>query len=497
MKYQILTVATSLMLLHAPSAWAFDPSEYRANTYGPPTHYCNPARSLASNGTGTLGDPWNLNQCMTQPVAGNVVGLLPGVGTINATNDDQRIAFQPTHSGTSGNRIVYVTRYAAVALANVETNPDRTEIRHNGLPETNAQGTGTGGPLYGSNGQSYITYDGLFTDMARARIHEDSGVIRVESAIGIHFRNFVIKGSAEQVWSNAVIYRPQGATDTVLSNFRAYDFTNSASFGQPSLFCDSYGDENFLFEHFEITNVGKGIFTKGNYPNNPTTFTHSNYGTIRYGIVRNGISGIRLGAIHPSNFLDIQYVLIYGHSDSGIIFSNENPGNRRNVRLNHVTVVGGPAGGNQYGAIYIKSDTGTGNRIENSIIDAPTQYNIITDETNYSEFRSDYNVFSRPSTPRFYLNTDMTTLSSWRSSTSNDAYSITHDTASTDIFRNRTGGDYHLVVGHPALTASSTGGQVGAYDGSQIVGVDITGSSTPPAGDLTPPLAPVALRITQ
>lgn len=480
------------LAIYALPAMAFDPSEYRQNTYGPPNHYCDPARSLSSNGSGTLGDPWNLTQCQTQPVAGDVVGLLPGVGTLQATDDDQRIAFQPTHSGTPNSRIVYVTKFAAVALSNVETNPNRTEIRHNGLPETNQQGSGTGGPLYGSNGQSYITYDGLYSDMAQAHIHEDSGLIRVENARGIHVRNFVVKGTAERVWSNAVLYRPQGATDTVLSNFRAYDFTNSSNFGQPSLFCDSYGDENFLIEHFEISNMGKGIYMKGPHPTTPP-YMYANYGTIRYGVVKNGISGMRFGFIHDSNFLDVHHVLLYGHSDSGLTFSNELGQYRRNVRLNYMTIVGGPAGPNQYGAIYIKADLGTGNRIENSIIDAPIQNNIISEDTNYSaDFVSDYNSYSRPSTPQFYLSGSMSSLSSWRSSTSNDTHSTYYNTATTDIFLNRAGADFRVAPGHAALSASSTGGQIGAYAGTEPVGVDISGSGTT---DRTPPVPPTGVRI--
>lgn len=488
-------ILISVFIVSALPVWAFDSSEYRQNTYGPPNHYCDPARSLSSNGAGTLGDPWNLMQCQTQPVAGDVVGLLPGVGTLQATNDDQLIAFQPRRSGTSSSRIIYVTKYAAVALANVATNANRTEIRHNGLPETNQQGSGTGGPLYGSNGQSYITYDGLFSDMAQARIHEDSGLIRVENATGIHVRNFVVKGTAEQVWSNPVIYRPQGARDTVLSNFRAYDFTNSSSFGQPSLFCDSYGDENFVIEHFEISNVGKGIFMKGPHPTTPP-YQYINYGIIRYGIIKNGIGGLRFGTVHPSHFVDVQYVLSYGHSDYGLMFSNEIAGYRQNIRLNHVTIIGGPAAGNQYGGIYIKPDTGMGNRIENSIIDAPIQNNIFTEETSYSEFTSDYNGFARPSTPQFYFNGTITSLSSWRSNTSNDSHSFYSNTASNDIFINRAGGDYRVALGHAALTADSRGGEIGAYAGSEIVGVDISGSgSGSGSGDITPPVAPTGIRI--
>ncbi len=470
---------------------AFDSSEYRQNTYGAPDYYCDPARSLASNGTGTLGDPWNLNQAMTNPVAGDVVGFLPGVGTIAATDSDQVIAFQPTHSGTVNNRIVYVTKYAAVALgatpADVAANANRTEMRHDGTAETNLQGSGTGGPLYGSSiGFDYITYDGFFTDMAYAHIHEDSGVIRVERCTGVHFKNFVVKGTAEQVWSNAMVYRANGSTDTVLSNFMVHDFTNTSDFGQGSAFCASYGDENFIMEHFDIKNVGKGIYMKGPYPTTPGTETHWNNGIIRYGKVYDGTAGFRFGSVDATTFVDVHHVLTYGNTDTGVVFSNELGTYRRNVRMDHMTVVGGSAGANQYGAFYLKADTGQGNRIENSIVDCRVGagYNFFSEETNASfaaDFVTNYNGFSRNSADlaNYQDTTDYTTIAGWRTASSNDANSAFYNVTSSDIFNNRASNDYTIAAGHAALTADSAGGQIGAYEGGHVIGVDTEAASTP------------------
>lgn len=79
---RLRTVILFLFLgIGSPSWAAFDFSEYRTPTHGAP-HYCNPTRALANNGAGTLGDPWNMVQCATQPVADNRVGILPvGAGT--------------------------------------------------------------------------------------------------------------------------------------------------------------------------------------------------------------------------------------------------------------------------------------------------------------------------------------------------------------------------------------------------------------------------------
>ena len=90
----------------------------------------------------------------------------------------------------------------------------------------------------------------------------------------------VIKGARVTVASNPVLYRPNDCQDTVLSNFRAYDFVNDptgSATPQGALFSDQYGDRNVLIEHFEIRNTGLGPFFKG------TAEGRFNYGTVQIG----------------------------------------------------------------------------------------------------------------------------------------------------------------------------------------------------------------------
>jgi len=91
---RVLPIMVLAMGAEALPAAALDLSDYRQNTYGPPNHYCNPTRPLSSNGTGTLADPWNMSQCATQPVAGDVVGILPGVSVDLPTTNSA--AFPPS-----------------------------------------------------------------------------------------------------------------------------------------------------------------------------------------------------------------------------------------------------------------------------------------------------------------------------------------------------------------------------------------------------------------
>jgi hypothetical protein len=497
MTRRVLLLLLTIVGSNALPAFAFDPSEYRQNTYGAPTHYCDPARPLSSAGAGTLSDPWNLNQAMTLAVAGNVVGFLPGVGVpMPSTSNDNLPTFRPQNSGTATNRIVFVTRFAAVALPNVATNANRTQLRHNGTRavSTGPSETGTGSPMYGSYQTDYITFDGFFVDMVQAQPKADSGVIRVENARGVHFRNFEIKGTRTNLNSNPVIYRPQNAVDTVLSNFRAYDFSNDTSNSntpQRGLFSDQYGDQNFLIEHFEIRNTERGIFLKGT-ANGGTTF---NYGRIRYGIVSGVFECFRFNDLHASNLTTVEYNVchdvIAGGTGSGLSLSSETTP-VRNLLVHHVTVARMQSQGLINGGIYGKNAIGANVTIRDNIIDldnGPNGHAIAFGEIRTLPGVLNNNAYYKNGgTVTFaYNGAQQNSLAAWRSATGKDANT---QVLSSTPFVNRAGGDFRVAAGHPAMTASSTGGQLGAYAGGALPGVELgAGGGTPPPPP-APPLAP-------
>lgn len=476
-------------------AWALDPSDYRTNTYGPPTHYCDPTRALSNAGTGTLSNPWNLDQAMRLAVAGNVVGFLPGVGVqMPSTNNDNLPTFRPINSGTATNRIVFVTRFAAVALPSVATNSNRTELRHNGTRAvaTGPGESGTGSAMYGTYQTNYITFDGFFVDMAQAQPKGDSGVIRVENSRGIHFRNFEIKGTRTNMGSNPVIYRPNSAFDTILSNFRAYDFSNDTSGSdtpQRALFSDQYGDQNFLIENFEIRNTERGIFLKGTAVN----ATQFNWGRIRYGIVSGVFECFRFNDLDASNLTTLEYSVCHdvipGGTGSGFTLSSETTP-ARNLLVHHITIARMQSTGLINGAIYGKNAINTNVTIRDNIIDldnGPNGHGIAFGEISTLPAVLNYNGYTKNGgTLTFaYNGQQQNSLAAWRSATGRDANS---QQLSTSPFVNRAGGDFRLVAGHPAMTASSTGGQLGAYAGAVVPGVDGADGPPPPP----PPGAPAA-----
>lgn len=492
---QVLPLFSLALVAMVLPVQALDMSDYRQSTYGAPTRYCNPARALSSNGAGTLADPWNMTQCAQLPVAGDIVGLMPGISVpIQSSGNSRYPAFRPSNSGTASARIIYVTKYPAIALSGVETNANRTEFRHNGGAPyiTGGVGAGTGGPMLGANGTNYVTFDGFYIDMAQAYESEDSGVLHVESATGVQFKNFVIKGARLTVASNATVYRSTNVVDTVMSNFRMYDFVNNGTGSatpQEAFAVMTYGDRNLLIEHYEIRNIDGGIRLKGTAP----AGVNFNYATIRYGIVSGGHSCARFNDLDPTRLTTVEYNICYDQTDSGGIFLTNETSVGRNILIHHNTIARmNSASFNTQGGIYSRAlgVVGSNVTVRDNVIDI--NYGSYGHMINYAEQSTlpasqDYNAFTRngSSISWAFNNVQYNSLAAWQAATGRDARSFV---MTTSPFTNRAGGVFTIVAGHPAKTGSSTGGEMGAYAGPELPGTD--GISVPP------PAAPTNLRVT-
>lgn len=492
---KLFTVFTILLGTAGYSYAAVDLSDYRVATYGPTTHYCDLAK--AGTGVGTPADPWNATQCMTQPVAGNVVGILPGVSipvsTAACVNNIHMAAFQPTNSGTALAPIVYVTKYPAIALANVETNPNRTEFRHNGAPPTiRADGSGnpqdSGCAMLGGFQKNYIKYDGFYIDLSHAWLKEDSGVLRPEESTGQEFRNFVIKGANMTTCaSNCVMYRPQNVINTVLSNFYAYGCHNNAPASaspQECIFNDSYGDQNFVIEKFRIRDFGHGLLPKGTA--NGSVF---NSGVIRDGRVYDISNGcVQINAVESTSSIRVHHVLCYNWGLYGVQLGIVDV--TRNVILDHLTIVAGTGCDtlNCSGPIYLRGPAppiGTGNIVRDNILIWNNQSfsaGFFAEDENEAlspGFTVNYNAYYNSSgVYRWKWNGNTyTSLSAWSSATSLDT---PNSRVLTDSPFNVGTNVYTVQNGHVTKTASSTGGELGAFEGGYLVDYDTTPTVSSP-----------------
>lgn len=464
----------------------FDLSEYRTATYGSPDRYCDFTKS--ATGTGTLGDPWNPAQCKSQPVCGEVVGVLDvgsgATGTIQqfavSGLDMQEAAFRPTNASAqscaNGNELVYVARYPAITMVNLSdptsstigSNSQRTEIRTDATADA-ADVQGTGRPVYGCYNQDNIIFDGFYVDMAQAEITGDQGVIGFRSddasaVVGCEAHNFAIKGTTTDIDSNPVIYRPGLTTNSVLRNFAAWDFDNiptGAGLNQQGLFSDHYGDQNYLIEYFLLDSTDRGIFPKG------TANGVFNYGIIRYGISRN-MTGecMRFNDFDATNQTEVHHLLMINCATSGVTFGLETS-QARNALFHHLTIniANGGAGGlfDRDGTVQ-SVDTATVT-VRDSIMDLGNSGHGVAfgGETAVPTLNNN-GYYRGGSTVTWAFNgNEYNTLGNWQAATSQDANSTVFI---SDPFNNEAGGDYSIAAGHDALTRSSTGGEVGAYEGS-------------------------------
>lgn len=495
MMYLVLT----LMLIPSWAFAAFDSSEYRQNTYGAPNHYCDLSLSIAApSGTGTLGDPWNATRCMTEPVSGDVIGLIPGVSaTLAVTASHKDPAFRPTHSGTlSGStctaNIVYVTKYAAVALdySTITSNANRTELRRAGTEDAAdsvATGANLAGSVYGTYQNDCIIFDGIFVDMAQNPFRNDSGVISArgyETGVethGIQFRNFVIKGKVTDCDSNCTIWRSDQCTNCTLSNFVVKNFDNQPTGGglnQDGGFNDDYGAQNVVYEHFLLDTgdlvlypKGQGFGGAGNY----------NYVTVQYGIIKGVLGCMRFNDLDPTNTTTVHHVLCQDYRDYGLSLSNETSP-PRNFLMHHNTFTGGcTANTNCVGAIYLQDAASISNvEIRDNLVDTEATYgahSVNGGEATYTFPTANYNGYYEAGGAYTwsYNGVNRTTLASWRTATGQEANS---QTFASDPFNNRASDDFTIAAAHAALTASSTGGEVGAYEGSYVIGIDVTAAVT-------------------
>lgn len=492
-----MTVPTGSLSLYVGTPTGADRSAYRQNTYGSdPDYYVDCTRSLASAGDGSIITPLNCNQAMAVP-GGSLCWWLPLSECANATpvslprsTDIHTPAFQPANSGTSGNRTVHVTKWAAAHLikdngkAAILIDGNRTEMRHDGSAPSivNGSGAGTGCAMVGGNAVNYVTYDGFFWNMEYCQIREDSGLLRASFSIGIEFRNFAIRGVPVTCASNVVMYRPHSDTDTVLSHFYAYDFVNDwtgSGTPQPSLFSDCYGSFNVLIEHFEIDNIQFGIFLKGTVPGATEDDRRFNYGTIRYGIVSNSASFIRLNDLHATEMTTIHHVLmvqsVYDatrYAGDGFVLSAETSATR-NLDAHHLTVVRLDATDPNLEGALVAFTNGFGSNVSitDSIfdIDSGTYGKLVSFGSTLPSVL-DYNYYTKNGSPLTfrYNGANSTGMTDWRTASGRDAHSTASDTSP---FVNRAGGDYHATGA--ALTMSSTGGEIGAYGdlGSEVLGV--------------------------
>jgi hypothetical protein len=263
----------------------------------------------------------------------------------------------------------------------------------------------------------------------------------------------------------------------VLSNFRAYDFhndpTGSPTTPQHGLFSDQYGDQNFVIEHFEIDNTDSvGIYLKGSVSIDSGEVL--NYGTIRYGIVKNVRECIQFNALDTTQLTTVEYVVCNRASGSGIFLSSETIA-ARNLLIHHVTMAGLQASNPNFHGCFYSHNYGIGLNV--TIRDvlchiSGGSFGYVADFNGGLPDMIDYNHYYRDNLTETWASNGSTypSIADWRTYTGRESNSAV---LLSNPFVDGVGGDFRLQENHPARTASSTGGEVGAYATMETIGVHV------------------------
>lgn len=439
-----------------------------------PTIYAAPT----AQGSGTGASEANavaLETAMANAVAGDVVGLVPGVYSRARSNGDRFFpAYRFTNSGTSGNPIIAVGKYDA--LLNYADTGVRTEIRISDPVSVSAEGNI---PAIGANSfNSYCQFRNLVLDQTYCPPPPSNGSMYLggtsNRARKCVFLQITVPTSDNY---NSIFTQDSNGMMIdycVFSGGSASGHRNAAAF-------TAYYAANMLVEHNTFSDVSAGPNFKGALLGPPRQY---NSGTIRYNKVFDcSTSGIIVDSTDATLQTYVYQNIVVRAGHYGILIDNAlNPANYtvQNVSIYNNTLVNCTLSN-----FITQPFTGTyGGHVFRDNISAFTSSTaaIACDLQSHtsSDFTTlDYNLYWESGTSAQFIqnSTTSTGLAAWKTATGKE----THSTEGSPNFTNAASDIYTLSV---ADTGSSTGGARGAYiTGTELIGaVEAAGGSTTNVG---------------
>lgn len=432
-----------------------------AQNYGgyTPTLYAAPTAQGSGDGSNEA-NAMAFSTALSSAMAGDVIGLINDV-FLNVASPAYRSnvpGWHPSNSGSAGNPIVIVGKYNPVAMADPLTDANRTELQAG----SGSYGGSDSHPVFGANNRDYITWVNIVCNEDNCVTKSDNGPCYIADSTACTIDHCVIRGSTNAYFAadnhSAIRIGEGGTTDTghIISNNVMYNFTVGLSTNAAAVI--TYGAQNTTIENNEVYDCTTGFYIKGTGASNTTW----NYGPITSNLIYSVSQGMRLEAVDPIHDVTASNNLIYSFTGAGIVYGiSAGAGNTRNIILSRNSIVATSATANN--GLYVKALTGTGNEVGDNIIAiyGTTGQNYI-DGGEYTD-----NNFAGITYNGFYGSTDGTP---WSWNGANQANVAAFESAATnaannqvlgaDPFVNQGGGDY--TVTGAALTASSTGGPIGA-----------------------------------
>lgn len=442
-------------------------------------------------------DAMLLQDALAIAVAGDVIGLLPGIYSDSISSGDHwDPIFAFANSGTEGNPITLVGKYDAIY--NFADPARRCEFRNatSVFFPTPAVGDipGMSGnyPVFGSYQQDYLHFINLYLDQQYVMPYPSKGCIVNSETTGCKFRKIVVavRSIDPDDSDNFNPFFMQGGEDAIYEHLYGYAAEVHAFHNRNVCFMSVYASHGFLIQNISMLGLNGGIFIKGSGGGD----TIGNSGEIRYikGVECNHspvIIGTVVAGSETGNQVEAHHVLSIrcGLDSAGLAtggyqshFSGD-PGDgsqARNRILHHFTVVdpGGLVGSGLRAGAYFEGTVFPNDVFRDSVI-ANTAIRtvdmVIVDALTGVAPTINYNVYHTAGGAGSWRygasdgegGSAAATLAAWVAATSYDDDSDFEDPqfddAENDDFRRTASGD----------TGSSTGGKRGCFEtGLEVIG---------------------------
>ena len=408
---------------------------------------------------------------MTSATSGDIVGINVGVYVGSDPGGDplNNPAFKPANSGTLSDNIIFVAKNSSSSDM-----ISRTDIR------SGATASATAWPAFGSIGQDYIRFSGIYSDAnaTNNKIRPNSSPCTLWAGAGLRAIGCNVTGESG-IADNYSAVRIENTTDTHVYDCKLNGFTGGTNKAGVIV----YKSHDVKIHHNNIVGCNHGIQLKG-----ATSIGVNEIYDIH--IYQNLVSGggdmVRLHGpvVGPLGELTLIYQNICYDMTFFALFpsSATHDGAQDGLRIFNNTGYNIANGTYALDHDYrLEGDVPRNNEFFNNIFRTDGAYLYSTsaadsDITEHQQF-ADYDRNCINNFVRFGIGSgeplNSVTLNDWQTTYLEDVNSITSD----PLFEDEANDDYHLKVGSPCLTLGRDNlGQFGPADAVIPAGAYVTGS---------------------
>lgn len=312
----------------------------------------------------------DLPTALSTATAGAIIGVLPGTYTGTNTSDRFSPAWRTTNSGTSGNLIRVVAKYAAAIYST-----DVCDMRSGTTTD------GAGCPAFGVNLKDYVEWIGFYVDESLAATRPDTGPVVCVASTGSAIRLcHIIGDTAYLPGDNHCGVRVEGTYNCTIADNKIHGFFNSSVSPANGTGIETYTSGNLTVENNTIYDCFTGIHHKADGDDagssGDTTdafkgwfYTRKNliYDVNNFGI----ICGRSYDGYDRQITQNIVVVDVTGNDGYGLVTWNYTPDDPRRLKIqNNVFYVFLSTGTFGLG-IFHKGQLGLSNQFYNNIVVAP------------------------------------------------------------------------------------------------------------------------------